>query len=235
MNIDGNGNRLAKHRRIAILGKQSVGKTSFGRILRDSALPFLEKHYPSQHAEFKKDFRIGEYAYTLDIHDTVGMENEDNINESWLDAHWAGTIDAFVIMYAINDEESFRIAKKLRAQLAYFMGLSNDNWNAPMVLLGNKRDVIDAEPSERQVSKDEVKKTVKKWSNCKYAEITCKRATEVNTIIRELITHHEQYFDYLPHEKTFTQQLQRLFGITNQQIHINTKSWTFFDSNLLVS
>ena len=41
---------------------------------------------------------IGEYAYTLDIHDTVGMENEDNISESWLDAHWAGTIDAFVIL-----------------------------------------------------------------------------------------------------------------------------------------
>ena len=58
---------------------------------------------------------------------------------------------------------------------------------------------------------------------------------KVNTVFRELITHHEQYFDYLPHEKTFTQQLQRLFGITNQQIHINTKSWTFFDSNLLVS
>ena len=62
-----------------------------------------------------------------------------------------------------------------------------------------------------------------------------KTIEKVNTIIRELITHHEQYFDYLPHEKTFTQQLQRLFGITNQQIHINTKSWTFFDSNLLVS
>jgi len=224
MNIDGNGNRLAKHRKIAILGKQSVGKTSFSRILRDSSLPFLEKHYPSHHAEFKKDFRIGEYAYSLDIHDTVGMENEENIDDSWLDAQWAGTIDAFVIMYAINDEESFRIAKKLRAQLAYFMGQNNDSWNAPMVLLGNKRDVIDNEPGERQVSKDEVKKTVKKWSNCKYAEITCKRAHEVNTIIRELITHHEKYFDYIPHEKTFTQQLQRLFGITNQQIHINTKS-----------
>ena len=55
-----------------------------------------------------------------------------------------------------------------------------------------------------------------------------KTIEKVNTIIRELITHHEQYFDYLPHQKTFTQQLQRLFGITNQQIHINTKSWTFF-------
>lgn len=65
---------------------------------------------------------IGEYAYTLDIHDTVGMENEDNISESWLDAHWAGTIDAFVIMYAINDEESFRIAKKLRAQVSNTSG-----------------------------------------------------------------------------------------------------------------
>ena len=58
------------------------------------------------------------------------------------------------------------------------MGMHPDNWNAPMVLLGNKRDVIDEKPSERQVSKDDVKKTVKKWSNCKYAEITCKRATE---------------------------------------------------------
>ena len=50
------------------------------------------------------------------------MENEDNISESWLDAHWAGTIDAFVIMYAINDEESFRIAKKLRAQVSNTSG-----------------------------------------------------------------------------------------------------------------
>ena len=63
-------------------------------------------------------------------------------------------------------------------KLAVFMGMHPDNWNAPMVLLGNKRDVIDEKPSERQVSKDDVKKTVKKWSNCKYAEITCKRATE---------------------------------------------------------
>lgn len=225
MNIDGNGNRLAKHRRIAILGKQSVGKTSFGRILRDSSLPFLEKHFASQHHEFKKDFQVGDYKYTLDIHDTVGMEDEEQISHSWLDAQWAGTIDAFVIMYAINDGESFRIAKKLRAKLAYYMGQTDERWNAPMVLLGNKRDVIDADGSVREVTKEELKKTAKKWSNCKYAEITCKRATEVNTIIRELITHHEKaYHSYLPSDKSFTQQLQRLFGITNQQIHINTKS-----------
>ena len=74
---------------------------------------------------------LGEYAYTLDIHDTVGMENEENISDSWLDAHWAGTIDAFVIMYAINDEESFCIAKKLRAQVLTHTHILDINFKHP--------------------------------------------------------------------------------------------------------
>jgi GTPase SAR1 family protein len=166
--------------------------------------------------------------YTLEIHDTLGMDGMDDVNFI-ISPEWAGCIDAFVIMYAINDRESFDIAKLLRKKLAYVMGMADgDQWNAPMILLGNKRDIIDEAPAgekKRQVTKEEVKRTVKRWPNCKYAEITCKKRSEVNQVILELIKHHEEHFQYIPVQPgSFTQQLQRFFGIVNQHIHINTKS-----------
>jgi small GTP-binding protein len=225
MNIDGNGNRLSKHRRVAILGKCTVGKTSFGRILRNMALP--TKYQPSPHNEFKHNIELCGNKYALEIHDTIGMENEADINFN-ISPEWAGCVDAFVIMYAINDRESFEIAKTLRKKLAYVVGMgqrNGDEWSAPMILLGNKRDVIENGSEKREVTKEEVKRTVKKWNNCKYAEITCKKSSEVNQIILELIKQHEEHFEHIPSEKSFTSQiLSRFFGVTNQHIHINTKS-----------
>ena len=97
--------------------------------------------------------------YTLEIHDTLGMDGMDDVNFI-ISPEWAGCIDAFVIMYAINDRESFDIAKLLRKKLAYVMGMADgDQWNAPMILLGNKRDIIDEAPAgekKRQVTKEEV-------------------------------------------------------------------------------
>lgn len=224
MNIDSQGNRLQKHRRVAILGKCTVGKTSFGRILRKLALP--TDYRPSPHNEFKHNLELCGNKYQLEIHDTIGMENEADINFT-ISPEWAGNVDAFVIMYAINDRESFEIAKLLRTKLAYVLGMGHreNELSAPMILLGNKRDVIDNGSEKREITKEEVKRTVKKWSNCKYAEITCKRSSEVNQVILELIKHHEEHFEHIPSEKSLTSQiLARFFGVTNQHIHINTKS-----------
>merc|ERR1719379_2681479 len=120
---------------------------------------------PSPHNEFKHNLELCGNKYQLEIHDTIGMENEADVNFT-ISPEWAGNVDAFVIMYAINDRESFEIAKLLRTKLAYVLGMGHreNELSTPMILLGNKRDVIDNGSEKREITKEEVKRTVKKWS-----------------------------------------------------------------------
>ena len=91
-------------------------------------------------------------AFRLEVHDSSGMDDGTLIPASWV-----GSIDAFVIMYAINDRNSFEIAMQIRRKLAEAMGQCEETCTIPITLIGNKRD----KKSERQISKSEVLNHIK--------------------------------------------------------------------------
>ena len=90
--------------------------------------------------------------FRLEVHDSSGMDDSTHIPPSWV-----GSVDAFVIMYAINDRESFEIACHIRRKLAEAMGQCEESCSIPITLIGNKRD----KKSERQISKAEVLNHIK--------------------------------------------------------------------------
>lgn len=200
-------------RKVAIVGKSTVGKSSMVRQYIERRI--YDRYYPSYDREYLAVQEILGTEFQIEIHDSQGY------NEStYISPEWVGDIDAFIIMYAINDRESFQIAQKIREKLAYAMGNTPQMYNTPIVLLGNKRDLS---PEDRQVTQREARNLVKTWQNAKFAEITCNNYDEVAKIFSELIEIHEKKIGNYQEETTVWQNFTRLFRSKDQQIHINAK------------
>jgi Ras family protein len=200
-------------RKIAVVGKKTVGKSSLVRQYIEQRI--YDRYFPSMDREFMKIDHILETDFHIEIHDSAGYEEGTYINPAWV-----GTIDAFIIMYAINDRNSFVIAQQIREKLAYAMGNTVGMFNIPIILLGNKRDLA---KSEREVTTQEAKKLVKTWHNAKFAEITCKNYNEVQKIVAELIEIHETKSGNYKVETSIWQNISKFFKQNDQQIHIDTK------------
>lgn len=203
------------HRRVAIVGKSTVGKSSLVRQYIDRRI--YDRYFPSMDREYMAVDEILNTEFNIEIHDTAGMEEN-----TYIPPEWVGTIDAFIIMYAINDRESFVIAQKIREKLAYAMGNTPGMYNTPVVLLGNKLDLA---KESREVPTAEALRLVKTWKNAKFAEITCKNYNEVAKIFAELIKIHELKFGNYHEETTILQNIFRFFKQKDQQIHIDAKCW----------
>lgn len=207
------GKHFSTDRRIAIVGKSTVGKSSLVRQYIEQRIN--DPYYPSMDREYLAIRNILNTEFQIEIHDSAGMDEN-----TYIPPGWVGGIDAFIIMYAINDYESFRIAQKIREKLAYAMGNTTGMYNTPVILLGNKRDLG---KESREVPTAEARRIVKTWQNAKFAEITCKNYAEVAKIFAELIEIHEKKIGNYQEETTIWQNLSRLFRPKDQQIHIDAK------------
>jgi len=127
------GKHFSTDRRIAIVGKSTVGKSSLVRQYIEQRIN--DPYYPSMDREYLAIRNILNTEFQIEIHDSAGMDEN-----TYIPPGWVGGIDAFIIMYAINDYESFRIAQKIREKLAYAMGNTTGMYNTPVILLG-KRDL----------------------------------------------------------------------------------------------
>lgn len=202
-------------RRVAVVGKETVGKSSLVRQYIERRI--YDRYYPSMDREYLAVDEILNTEFNIEIHDSAGMDEN-----SYIPPEWVGTIDAFIIMYAINDRESFVIAQKIREKLAYAMGNTPGMYNTPVVLLGNKRDLGN---KTREIPTAEARRLVKSWQNAKFAEITCKNYNEVAKIFAELIEIHEKKFGNYHEETTIWQNISRFFKQKDQQIHVDAKCW----------
>jgi Ras family protein len=126
--------------------------------LTNTFLTLKFRHIPTADREWVKTDVFLESEFRLEVHDSSGMDDSTHISASWV-----GTIDAFVIMYAINDRDSFNIALLIRSKLAEAMGQCEETCTIPITLIGNKRD----KKSERQITKTEVLNHIKVNFFCK--------------------------------------------------------------------
>jgi GTPase SAR1 family protein len=106
-------------------------------------------------------------------------------------------------MYAVNDRDSFEIAKSIREKLIHACG----SRTFPIILVGNKIDLKE----ERQVSRREAEQCVRKWQGSGFEEITCKSYEAVSRVFAKLIEINEiRCGNYHP-PKTFSSYIASLF------------------------
>ena len=163
---------------ITILGKGVVGKSSLTYRFMNSDIP--NTHDPTIEDRFKTTLSINGQEITIDILDTAGEEDYQNMFDMWI-KHG----DAFFLVFAINDEESFSILEKKREKIIKMKGK-----NIPIVLIGNKIDLN----NERTIQFKDAKNLAKKWG-VDYIETSaknnynCKEALEL--IVKKYYNNNE--------------------------------------------
>ena len=91
--------------RITILGKGVVGKSSLTYRFMNSEAPL--EHDPTIEDKYKISISFNSQELTLELIDTAGEDDYQNMLDMWITNG-----DAFFLVFAINDEESFKFLEK---------------------------------------------------------------------------------------------------------------------------
>jgi GTPase KRas protein len=88
--------------------------------------------------------------------DTAGQDDYQGMLDSWINF-----AEGFLLVFAINDKESFESLVKRRDRILKL----KKGQNSPIVLVGNKCDLA----NQRKVTQEEANELARQW-NAKYIE-----------------------------------------------------------------
>ena len=154
--------------KIAVIGKGVVGKSSL--TFRYLKKEMSGKHNPTIEDRYRTEFAANGQTYKIEILDTAGEEDYQNLLDMWISFG-----QGFLLVFAINDKESFEWAKEKRQRIIK----GKLGQPCPLILVGNKKDLKD----ERVVSEEEAKNLANSWQ-VEYMETSalendnCKEAFE---------------------------------------------------------
>ncbi|KAJ5070000.1 ras gtpase [Anaeramoeba ignava] len=165
MNLDLNKDYLEL--KIGLFGKQGVGKSTITiRFIQDI---FLEEYDPTIEDEYRKEICLNNKIILLRILDTAAAEESAYV-QSWVEMS-----EIFVLVYSINDRDSFQ-------EILYYCNYIKKykKENHPKILIGNKSDLF----TKRVVKTKEGKELANKL-NCKYIETSAKTNENINQLFYE--------------------------------------------------
>ena len=163
---------------ITILGKGVVGKSSLTYRFMNSDIP--NAHDPTIEDRFKTTLSINGQEITIDILDTAGEEDYQNMFDNYLK-----NVDGVLLVYDITNYDTFKKIDYWNNQI------KNYNKNKySIVLIGNKIDLN----NERTIQFKDAKNLAKKWG-VDYIETSaknnynCKEALEL--IVKKYYNNNE--------------------------------------------
>lgn len=131
-----------------------VGKTSLSYKFINSETP--REHDPTIEDKYTTNAKIDGKVYEVEILDTAGQDDYQSLLNYWIQFG-----QAFVLVYAINDRESFTILEDKRDKI---LKMKRDEMS-PIAIVGNKCDL----ESQRVISTEEASAQAKKWG-CSFFE-----------------------------------------------------------------
>ena len=134
--------------KIAVIGKGVVGKSSLTYRFINYNAP--TEHDPTIEDRYKSNTNIDGTLYEVEILDTAGEDDYQNMMDMWISFG-----EGFLLVFAINDNESFEAVKKKKERVVKGKHVQN----VPLLLVGNKQDLS----NERQVPYSVAKETADSW------------------------------------------------------------------------
>ncbi|XP_041365140.1 ras-related and estrogen-regulated growth inhibitor-like [Gigantopelta aegis] len=128
MTSNGKGKSDSK---IVVIGKAGVGKSAL--VVRFLTKRFIWEYDPTLECTYKHSTVVDDESVVMEILDTAGVHDDGSI-------HREGTIrwaDGFVLVYAINDRDSFDEIIKLKEYID-----DVKRTNVQCVLVANKNDLL---------------------------------------------------------------------------------------------
>lgn len=158
--------------KVVVLGSCGVGKTNI--IRRYVHNEFNEDHLPTTEDVYEKyfNFKRKNESILFNIHDTAGSDQFPAMKRLAISKG-----QAFVVLYAVDDRQSFEEAKKICAEV-YELKCGEVK---SIMMVGNKCDL----PISQQTVSTEEAFVAAKHLRCKFTESSAKLGVNVEKIFRE--------------------------------------------------
>lgn len=157
--------------KVLILGDPSVGKTAILNQFVDRE--FSTKYKPTIGADFlSKQIEVDGKFYTLQIWDTAGQDRYQSLGSTF----YRGA-DLCIIVYDISKRETFENIQTWMDRFNNYTGF--DTGDFPIMILGNKSDIV-----EREIEKEEGEKFANE-KNLKFFEVSAKTADNITKSFEE--------------------------------------------------
>jgi len=162
--------------KIVVLGAVAVGKSSlcfrtvFKQFLGDEHDPTIEDCYTIAR-------KVDGMHIQMELVDTGGQEQYSSLHHQW---YMQG--DGFIVVYSVNEPNSWEIALKMVEKL---MDSREEMHATPLVLVGNKSDL------KKNVATELAERKAKEWQ-CPFYEVSAKLGNLVEKVFDEVITEVER-------------------------------------------
>jgi len=173
--------------KITVLGSGGVGKSAL--TIRLITGTYEANYDPTIEDSYRKQVQIDGKPALLDILDTAGQEEYAALQDQWIREG-----DGFLIVYAINSEESFDEADMIRSKIIRILDSDPDDPDVAIVLVGNKCDL----EHERKVTKEQLNEKQREWK-CGIFETSAKEKQNIDEcfyqVVREIRKRKEKGSD----------------------------------------
>ena len=159
---------------VYVLGTGAVGKSAL--TLRMVNNDFVKDYDPTIEDSYRKPIVVDDVRVALTIVDTAGQEEYTTMRD-----HALRSGDAYLLVYAIDDRNSFDEAKHLYQDL--LLARDGSTSTPPVVLAGNKMDLAD----ERKVTYAEARESAKHIFQCPFLETSAKDGTNAHKAFFEVV------------------------------------------------
>mmetsp|Transcript_17151 Transcript_17151/g.27382 ORF Transcript_17151/g.27382 Transcript_17151/m.27382 type:complete len:217 (-) Transcript_17151:416-1066(-) len=198
--------------KIIIIGESGVGKTAL--LHQYVTGNFIIEHKSTIGADFHtSELNIDEKTITLQIWDTAGQERFQSLGN----AFYRGA-DACILVYAINDDNSFKAIEEWKSKFINQAGI-DDPKSYPFLLLGNKADLDNG----RAVSQQQGESYARSNSMAFY-ETSAKNGQNIEDAIKKIasIASDQPTVPFF-HEEV-VQKAMANYGNDNQEAPVDTAS-----------
>ena len=157
---------------VHVLGTGGVGKSALTlRLVNDG---FVEDYDPTIEDSYRKTIVVDGVRTCLTVVDTAGQEEYATMRDHHMKAG-----EAFLLVYAVDDRNSYEDAKILYEDLLFAKGGAPP----PVVLVGNKVDLS----GDRQVPKAEASCAARDLFRCPFFEASAKDGTNAHECFFEAV------------------------------------------------
>ncbi|KAJ3431021.1 ras-like protein [Anaeramoeba flamelloides] len=162
---------MGERMKFVVVGAGGVGKSALTiRFLQDK---FVSEYDPTIEDTYRKTLTIDKKSVYLDILDTAGQEEYSSMRDTFYQNG-----DGFVIVYSLTSKESYEKVEEIIDSILRI----KDADKYPMIVVGNKCDLI----GKREISRKKVENDYKK-NDITVLESSAKKNMNVHTIFEELV------------------------------------------------
>ena len=194
--------------KLVVLGAGGVGKSCLTVQFVQGV--YLDSYDPTIEDSYRKTIEIDNKVFDLEILDTAGVAQFTAMRELYIKSGMG-----FLLVYSVTDPQSLEELMGLREQVLRI----KDSPRVPMVLVGNKADLVD----ERIISVERGIEVSSKWGKVPFYETSALLRSNVDEVfvdlVRQIIRNEMENV-----VKTNMQQQQRQQQRPTHSLHTKSKS-----------